>query len=142
MARRLSNIEWATFLSVVDVPNIQDLPPWGGVVWWNEQAILVYIAPSGEIYATDVTDDPQLIKNVPRYYDANQEIWYYRLSEQLVIGTIQFAQDAGKVLKDVAVVAGETSGAILSPTLQALSIPLAAVGIVLVLMYLPKSKSR
>ena len=75
MPRRLSNPEWLQFQNDVNVEAL-NLAPWGGVVQWGQQFILVFICQrngelcrAGEVMLSDVSDMPELIRNVPNTYD-------------------------------------------------------------------------
>jgi hypothetical protein len=140
MARRLSNIEWATFLQEVNVPAL-GLPPWGGVIEWRGMDILVYIGPTGEVFTTDVSDMPAITSNTTRVYDARQEVWAYHLPEQLLQTTIADAAAVAKVttstVEELGRVIGETAGGLTAPLLENLTLPLVVVGVI-GLIYLAK----
>jgi hypothetical protein len=132
MPRRLSNVEWVTFLQEVNVPAL-GLPPWGGVVEWRGMDILVYIGPSGEVFTTDVTGD-QITQNVARVYDARAETWYYHLPEEVIQQAADVAIRTGQVtqssIEEVARVVGSAAGTLTQPILSNLSLPLVVLGIV------------
>lgn len=109
MSRRLSTPEWLEFQNAVDVDAL-DLPPWGGVAHWGEQLILIYICPgtgtlchTGEVMLTDVTDHAELLRNIPRTYDATQGLWYYHLPSELMGRFLEVAHDTltatGKIVQ-------------------------------------------
>ena len=129
--RKLSDIEWTTFLGEVNVSEL-GLPPWGGVIDWRGMLILVYVAPSGEVFTTDVSQVPALTAGIPRYYDERQQTWWYHLPEQLTQRTFEVAQEAGEVLQ--AGVGGVTA------TLNFLPIIVFGLAAVALLYYLPDLK--
>jgi hypothetical protein len=145
MARRLSDMEWATFLSQVNVPAL-GLPPWGGVVEWQGMEVLVYIGPSGEVFTTDISDNPQLLAEYQssqyRIFDPNSQVWWYNLPQQLLTTTINDAIAAGQVVQStitlITTTAGQAAGNIIKPIVEPLTPVLIGVGLLLALMYLPR----
>jgi len=133
MSRRLSDAEWSTFLSQVDVRTL-GLPPWGGVVDWSGMMILVYIQPaSGEVFTTDLTNDTkalQVIGAQPPTYDQDQSVWYYHLPEELLKTIATDAQKAGELIVYTADLVGRTAGALASPIVSSLALPLVVAGII------------
>jgi len=148
MPRRLSDMEWSTFLNQVDV-NSLNLPPWGGVVQWQDMYILVFICPSsgtlcskGEAMLTDVSDISSRFTSYPRQYYSFWEVFVYNLPQQALAETYQIAKDTaiatGTIVTNVAKTAGEAAGAAVSPILQPLS-PIIITALVLFgILYLPK----
>jgi hypothetical protein len=145
MARRLSDVEWASFLSQVNVPQL-GLPPWGGVVEWEGMAILVYIGPTGEVFTTDITDNSQLLSQYQsaqyKTYDPDSAVWWYYLPQQIMQTTVNDAIAAGQALQStinyVTTVAGQAAGNVIKPIVEPLTPILIGVGLVLALMYLPR----
>ncbi len=147
MPRRLSDPEYVQFLNSVDL-NALNLAPWGGVVQWGEQYILVYVCPSsgslcqkGEAMLTDVSDREDLIRNTPSTYDTQQNVWYYHLSEegiaQLAAVTGAAVRGTGMIIQTVAEQAGQAAGALTQPILGNLTPVLIVLGLFLAMMYLP-----
>jgi hypothetical protein len=140
MARRLSNMEWATFLSEVNVPAL-NLPPWGGVIEWRGMQVLVYIGPTGEVFTTDVSDMPEITANTSRVYDAHQEVWVYRVPQEMLATAIADAKWLAEVtmatVEEAGQVIGTTAGKITGPLLENLTLPLVVVGVI-GLIYLAK----
>ena len=144
MARRLSDMEWATFLSEVNVPAL-GLPPWGGVVQWSGMDVLVYIGPSGEVFTTDISDNSQLLAQYQssqyKTFDANSQVWWYYLPQQLIQTTISDAIAAGQVIQStinvITTTAGQAAGNVLKPIVAPLTPILIGVGLLLALIYLP-----
>jgi len=99
MSRRLSNIEFGTFLHDVDVRRL-NLPPWGGIVEWYNQKILVYLRPQ-EVFLTDVTDEPELLSNIVKQYDSSAGVWYYRIPEEFLRRSVEVAEQAGNLASQV-----------------------------------------
>src|SRR6266478_522678 len=87
MARRLSNLEWGTFLHEVDVRSI-GFPPWGGVVEWGGMQVLVYIGPAGEVFLTDVSGS-QFASNFVKTWDPNSQVWWYHLPRETMATIVQ-----------------------------------------------------
>lgn len=147
MPRRLSNPEYITFLNTVNLDAL-GLPPWGGVIEWGEQFILVYVCQAsgslcqqGEAMLTDVSDRADLIRNIPRTYDANQGVWYYQLPQEAIqqLATVAGAtiRGTGKIIQAIAREAGEAAGALTQPLIGNLTPVLVALGLLLAMMYLP-----
>lgn len=114
--RKLSNIEWATFQDDVDIDAL-NLPQWGGIVEWNNIDVLVFEGPTGELFLTDVSDmkessDPRLRdwkKNLPRTYDPNDQVWYYRLPETFMDVLTERATDVSTYTEETAAAIAETA---------------------------------
>ena len=145
MARRLSDMEWATFLAQVNVSAL-GFPPWGGVVEWEGMDVLVYVGPSGEVFTTDISDDPQFLAQYQssqyKTYDANSGVWWYNLPQQLLTTTINDAIAAGQVIQStvnaITSAAGQAAGGLIAPIVQPLTPVLIGVGVLLALIYLPR----
>jgi len=148
MPRRLSDPEWLQFQHDVDVESLP-LAPWGAVIQWGQQFILVYVCQrdgflcrAGEVMLSDISDRPDLIKNVSGTYDYKEGIWLYHLPEELMNLTVEVAKDSlvatGKIIKEVAETAGGAAGALTGPLLENLAIPL----IVLAIIYLGIGRGR
>jgi hypothetical protein len=148
MPRRLSNPEYVQFLSDVDL-NALPLPPWGAVVQWGAQFILVYICQAagslcqkGEAMLTDVSDRADLLRNIPGTYDTDQEVWLYQLPQETMARLLEVAQSTlqatGTVIQTVAETAGSAAGALTQPLLENLALPLVVIGIVYLLMESPR----
>jgi len=148
MPRRLSDQEWIGFQNSVDIDAL-NLPPWGAVVQWGQQLILVYVCPGsgtlcqqGEVMLSDVTDRQELFRNVPKTYDSLQEVWLYHVTAETIARTAEVAkatlETTGKVLKEAAKIIGETAGGLAKPLLEDLYLPL----IVIALIYLFGMPSR
>ena len=129
MPRRLSNIEWATFLHDVDV-NRLNLPSWGGAVDWGGLQILVFHGASGEWFLTDISDSPQLIAGYPATQDPWGKVWLYSLPE----ATMESIKEAPGVIASAVVATatevGKTAGVLTGPLLSNLTVPLIVVGII------------
>lgn len=153
MPRRLSDHEWSAFLNNVKVGELA-LPPWGGIIEWGKQYILVYIGPERplelceeqatdpsapypitcdrEVFLTDVTDLTQAWRNQVQQavYDEPQDVFWYELPEQVMQEIATRAAQAGQVLVSTASVIGAAAGGATGPLLQNLSIPLIVAGVV------------
>jgi hypothetical protein len=150
MPFRLSDPAWLAFQNNIDVSKL-NLPPWGGVVQWGSQFILVYICPQdgticrkGEVMLTDVSDRQELLTNVPRGYDSTAGVWVYQLPAQLMATIYNDSKTVleatGQIIQKVAETAGQAAGGLTKPLLENLTIPLVIVGVVVAAMYLPKSR--
>jgi hypothetical protein len=141
--RRLSDIEWATFLHDVNVPAL-NLPPWGGVVDWGGEKILVYIGPTGEVFTTDISDRPDVLANIAASYDPTSQIWYYQLPEAVLQTIVGEAETTGQIIKssltEIAQIAGQVAASATAPLLQNLNPILIGALVLLGLMYLPAKK--
>jgi hypothetical protein len=148
MPRRLSNPEWVEFQNEVNIPAL-DLPPWGAVVGWGSQYILVFICQGsgslcqkGEVMLSDISDREDLIKNVPHTYDANQSVWIYHVAPELMGHLYDDAksvlQATGQIIQTVAQQAGQAAGALTEPLLSQLTVPLLFAGVVLLWLYGPR----
>jgi hypothetical protein len=143
MPRRLSDIEWATFLHDVNVPAL-NLPPWGGVVDWGGEKILVYIGPTGEVFTTDISDRPDLLQNIAASYDPTSQIWYYQLPQAVMQTVVEEAQATGQFVKstitEIANIIGQAAGDVTKPIIDNLTPILIGAAVLLGLMYLPRKK--
>lgn len=144
MPRRLSDPEWLQFLSDVDVTAL-GLPPWGGVVEWNGQLVLVFICQGagtvcqkGEVMLTDVSDRPDLLLNLPRTYDTASGLWIYQLPQETMARLYEVGRTTleatGKIVQTVAEQTGQAAGALTGPLLQQLAVPLALVAVLYLVM--------
>ena len=108
MPRRLSNIEWATFLTDIDVPAL-NLPPWGGIVEWGAQDILVFVGARRyndvindyvtEIFLTDVTDMAAEWKTeATRKLVPSQDVFVWTFLEEVGSRLMTTANQAGAVI--------------------------------------------
>lgn len=148
MPRRLSNPEYVQFLNSVDL-NALDLPPWGAVVQWGEQFVLIYICQAsgglcqrGEAMLTDVTDRADLVRNIPGTFDTAQNVWVYHIPQETMAQLLQVAQSTlqatGTVIQKVAETVGGAAGALTQPLLENLALPLIVIGIVFLLTQGPR----
>lgn len=162
MPRRLSDPEWLQFQNDVNVEGL-NLPPWGGVVEWGNQLILVFVCPPdgplcnyfgincrprggmcqpGEVMLTDVSDHRELLTNVPRYYDVNSGNWVYHFPEELMKRFLEVSQDTlattGKIIQEIARQAGEAAGGLTKPLVENLTPVLIAIGVVFLLFQFPR----
>ncbi len=148
MPRRLSNPEWLAFQNSVDLNALQ-LPPWGAVVLWGSQYILVYICPEsgslcmqGEAMLSDITDRADLIKNLPSTFDASQSVWIYHIVPETMTRIVEVSkttlETTGQIVQTVAQTAGEVAGELTGPLLENLALPLVVVAIVFLMLYGPK----
>ena len=142
MPKRLSDQAWLAFQNDIDLDALK-LPPWGAVVQWGPQLILVYICPGsgtlcqkGEVMLTDVSDRPELIRNVPSTWDADQELWVYHITAETMARVAEVSRSTlettGQILVGVSETVGEAAGALTRPLLENLALPL----IVIALVYL------
>lgn len=140
MPRRLSNIEWATFLKDIDGALI-GLPPWGGIVHWNGIDVLVFIGANGEVNTTDVTDlGPAWESQVNQTSQPTEaEVFLYSLPENVVQVMAEDAKAAGQVLITTVQIVGQAIGAGLGaatkPLFENLGPVLIVVGLVLAYAY-------
>lgn len=148
MPRRLSNPEYVQFLNTVDL-NALDLPPWGAVIQWMDQYILVYICQAsgglcqrGEAMLTDVSDRADLIRNIPGTYDTSQSVWVYQLPQEGMTRLLEVAssslQATGTIIQKVAEATGAAAGALTKPLLENLALPLIVLGIAFLIMEAPR----
>lgn len=148
MPRRLSNPEWVQFQEDINL-NTLGLPPWGAVVQWGSQYILVFICQGtgflcqqGEAMLTDVSDRADLLHNVPNTYDYTQGVWIYHVPQEGIARFYEVAkstlQATGKVIDTIAEEAGKAAGAATGPLLGNLTIPLIALAVIAVIAYTPK----
>jgi len=148
MPRRLSNPEWVAFQNNVDLSALA-LPPWGAVIQWGSQFVLVYICPSdgglcrkGEAMLTDVSDRADLIRNIPGTYDTAQELWVYHVPQETMARLLAVAQNTleatGKVIATVAETAGGAAGALTKPLLENLALPLIVVAVAFLFLESPR----
>src|SRR6266576_213509 len=128
MPRRLSNIEWATFLQDVDV-NALNLPSWGGVVDWGGLQILVFHGGSGEWFLTDISDSPQLFAGYPRTEDPWGKAALYALPEATMESIVAAPGVIASAVVATASEVGKTAGVLTGPLLSNLTLPLIVVGI-------------
>jgi hypothetical protein len=147
MPYRLSNPAWLAFQTDIDVSRL-NLPPWGGVVQWGSEFILVYICPQdgtlckrAEVMVTDVTDRAELLKNIPRNYDPATSTWIYHLPAELMSTLFNDSKTVleatGQIIQKIAETAGQAAGGLTKPLLENLSLPLVALGIVALMIYAP-----
>lgn len=93
------------------------IPPWGAVTKWGDRYVLVYFVPdTHKLFLTDVTDNKNVIANMPETFDrATLSMWYY-LPQELM----------NTVAKDYQAIAEVASTATSPSTL----IPLAVIAVV------------
>lgn len=150
MPYRLSDPAWLAFQNDINVSALS-LPPWGGVVQWGNQFVLVYICPAdgslcrkGEVMLTDVSDRSDLIKNIPRTYDAGAGVWVYHLPAAFMATLVSEAktvlETTNTIVQTVAEAAGEAAGGLTQPLLSNLTVPLIGLGLLLALVYLPQPR--
>jgi len=139
MPRRLSNPEWVQFQNDVDL-NALDLPPWGAVIQWGNQYVLVFICQAdgslcqrGEAMLTDVTDKADWIRNIPGTYDTDQQVWVYHIPQELMGRFYEVAkttlETTRQIIQTVAETAGQAAGGITAPLLENLA-PILVVAVV------------
>jgi hypothetical protein len=157
MPRRLSDPEWSAFLRDVKVSDL-GLPPWGGIVEWAGQYILVYIGPERtqdlcastaqdseapypitcehEIFLTDVSDLSQSWRNQVRQavYNEQMDVFWYELPQEIMHEIATRAAQAGQLLVSTAEIIGQTAGAATGPLLANLTLPLVAAAVVAVIV--------
>lgn len=141
MPRRLSNAEFVFFSEDVDLNNL-NLPSWGGVIRWGNQYVLAYKpAGSKEWQLSDVSDGipygdemvpiENIVRTVPQYETSSLGVFVFEFGKA-------FIENAGERLEGIARLIGKTAGDLTAPLLGNLAMPLAAVGIALVIFYGPK----
>jgi len=142
--RRLSDIEYVTFLSTVNV-DAAGLPPWGGVIEWQGLMVLVYTSGTGERFLTDLSVCPDLVSVVtkqPREWNSWLGAFVYAIPKEGIGALIDAAQKGKALVLETAKTIGETAGNIVAPIVTPLSLPLVAIGavavIALILFYGPK----
>ena len=122
MARRLSNIEYATFLTDIDVFSL-GLPPWGGIVQWGGIDVLVFIGTKlwndvlqdyvTQIFLTDVTDQSAQWKaQATQEYSDAEHVFWWSLGESVLTSIYNVAQQAGAVVSTAIDSAGKLVGAV------------------------------
>jgi hypothetical protein len=134
---RLSDPAWLKFQNDVDV-NSLNLPPWGGVVAWEDSLILVFVCQAdgtmcrkGEVMLTDISDRAHLLTNVPRQYDVLSQMWWYNVPSELMnslLSPSDVLEATGKILTRTAEIVGETAAAAVKPALDTLTLPLIVIG--------------
>lgn len=129
MPRRLSNIEWVTFLNEVDVERLP-LPAWGGVLEWRGMQVLVFHGANGEWFVTDISDRPDIFAGYPKTQDPWGKVAIYSLPREVVNATIEAPAVIASAVKATGQAVGETAGALTGPLLQNLTVPLIVVGII------------
>jgi hypothetical protein len=108
MPRRLSNIEYATFLTEIDVQSL-GFPPWGGIVQWGSQDVLVFLGTkqwndvvqdyAQQIFLSDVTDMSGAWKaQAQQQYSDASHVYWWTLGESLLNGILDEAQRLGAVV--------------------------------------------
>lgn len=139
MARRLSNMEWATFLHEVDIAALK-LPPWGGIVEWNSMLVLVYIGPSGEVFLTDLTGNQQFVANFQRNWDATSSVFWYHIPRETMAAIVEGSKGAlvatQAIVKTVGDAAGSLTSPLLVPLLKELRVPIVIALVILAFIYL------
>ncbi len=144
MPARLSDPAWVAFQNDIDVSKL-NLPPWGGIVQWVDQLILVYVCPAsgglcqkGEVMLTDVSDMPELIKNIPGTYDANQGVWTYHILLETLQRIVEVSkatlETTGKIIQVTSDTIGEAAGGLTRPLLENLALPLIVIGLIFLFM--------
>jgi hypothetical protein len=152
MPRRLSNIEWITFLNEVQ-PDHLSLPDWGGIANWGGTYVLMFKMPSGEWALSDISDGipygasivpvQDYLATVPSYQPSWTTTFIYSIPQNVAAVALQYAAGAGSLVTQTVnvtadeiasilqkLLAGATSG--LGPALW----PVALIGVaVLVIMY-------
>lgn len=122
MARRLSDPEYIAFIGDYEANKIrlnssadmfiEDLPPWGGTARWGGMDVLVYVAPSGELHLTDITEHPDVVAAV-KQSDFESDPEYLVLLEERVKALVRAAQQGLSVGLDLVPIAAVAVAAIL-----------------------------
>jgi hypothetical protein len=93
---------------------------------------------------TDVSDRSDLIKNIPRTYDAGAGVWVYHLPAAFMATLVSEAktvlETTNTIVQTVAEAAGEAAGGLTQPLLSNLTVPLIGLGLLLALVYLPQPR--
>lgn len=152
MARPLSNIEYATFMTEVQ-PDSLGLPDWGGIVSWGGEFVLMFKMPSGEWALSDVTDGiptssgvimpMDYLRNVPGVQTSAIGVFLYSIPANFMATALEKAAEAGNLASSyvqwTAQQVGDAISAILKPISSALPLTPIIVGTIAVLafLYLP-----
>ncbi len=77
--RAITGSEMDAFIA--DYPSItpDSIPPWGGVTEWHGLRVLVFFGANHQLFLSDITDRPDLLSDLPRYYNADAASWWYQL---------------------------------------------------------------
>lgn len=141
MPRQLSMGEFIAFAHDVDVSRL-DLPPWGGVIEWSGLMVLVYVAPGGRVFTTEVSDSPAIIRNTPRVYDPWSTAWYYHLPEETLHRATEVPGEVlevtGEYAEKIAAAIGAAAAGALKPVVPTLTPLLIVAGVLGVLFLLKK----
>jgi hypothetical protein len=148
MPHRLSDPAWLAFQNDIHVEDL-GLPPWGAVVQWQNQLVLVYICPGdgtlcrkGEVMLTDVSDMPDIIRNTPATFDANQQTWWYAIPQEAMARIVEVAAETiegtGRIIQGVSETVGTAAGSLTKPLLENLALPLIVIALVYLVMMSPK----
>jgi hypothetical protein len=134
MARPLSNIEWATFMTEVQPDNL-GLPAWGGIVNWGGEYVLCFKMPSGEWALSDVTDgipsQGQIIpittylQNIPSSQPSWAHVFVYSLPANMAQVALQDTAAIGSLatqaLQITEQMIGDALKGIIQPAAEALT---------------------
>lgn len=152
----LSNLDYIQFTSDESATISAMLPEQSQIINWDDRSILVYIGPNPinvngdlypDVYATDVSDAPQLQSMLTPGFTAPPQSMLDALPASIEQSITQAAaaggallNSAGQAVTAVLATAGGAIGAGLTPVVGSLTVPLVIVGVVLALMYLPKGR--
>lgn len=66
---------------IADYPSITEssIPPWGGVTEWHGLRVLVFFDAVHQMRLSDITDRPELLSDLPRYFNPDAQSWWYQL---------------------------------------------------------------
>lgn len=136
--RPLSDQEYVAFLNEVR-PQDLPLPQWGAIVEWDGRYILVFQRPDLNFELTDISGGvpfgdrmvsvADLLPTMDLQYTSDPGIDWWALPSSF-----------NAIVQAVATSAGAAAGGILAPTLSALTVPIIAIGIAALLIYVPRPR--
>ena len=157
--RPLSNMEYVSFMDSVD-PDSLSIPQWGSIVGWDGRYVLAFKRPDGQWALTDVTGGipwrdqmipiAAVLAEMPVHYEGPTALYSLGVSfgdtvarAAAALGYVigWTAVEVNAAVQAVATSVGQAAGGILAPTVSSLTVPLIAIGIAALIIYLPKPRS-
>lgn len=145
--RRLSDPEFAQFMTDEQGFVTTLMPGQSAIVDWNGLKVLAYIGSQAidvggdlypDVYLSEVSDAPQLAAMTNPAFHAPSQTWYEALPPAVLDAIKNDAANAGVLLNSLAQQIGNVAGGLTQPLLSNLTFPIVAIGFLAAMYYLPR----
>ena len=118
--RAITGPEKDAFIS--DYPSVTEgsIPPWGGVTEWHGLRVLVFFDANHQMRLSDITDRPDLLSDLPRYWNEYASSWWYQLPSTFVTRVAEVYNVAEDAIGNVTSPTGLASIAVIVVAIAAL----------------------